>query len=318
MSTYRQAMVARFWKYQQSYFPEWETYFERPEMPDERPPVFLRKHASHNILMDPHASEAQRKQLVNEVPPRERHRWFRSMSSSQAIAQSVFGNLKLCDRLSCLNELTDEEGTRLFGEQPVSAGNFSMEYKVSSLGEPQPTSLDGFISGSYRVAIECKLTESEVGNCSRPQLKKKASNYHSDFCDGSYTRQRRRRSRCALTDNDVLYWHFIPEVFRWPSDIDLTPCPLHKNYQLVRNLLAVSVRDASVSLGKEHVVLVYDKRNPAFQRGGKGYQAFEETRHALHEPGMLKKCSWQHIVQVLRDKNDLRWLMEQLEAKYDL
>lgn len=157
-----------------------------------------------------------------------------------------------------------------------------------------------------------------MGSCSRPQLKKKASNYHTDFCDGTYTRQRRRESRCTLTKNDVLCWDFVPEVFRWRVDVDWVPCPLHKNYQLVRNLLAVAVCDGSVSLGNGHVVLVYDERNPAFRPGGKGYQAFEETREALRDPRMLRKCSWQKIVRALRENDELPWLTKQLEAKYGL
>jgi len=45
-----------------------------------------------------------------------------------------------------------------------------MEYTVGYLNEPRPTSLDGFISGDYQVAIECTLLEREVGTCSRPGL----------------------------------------------------------------------------------------------------------------------------------------------------
>jgi hypothetical protein len=38
---------------------------------------------------------------------------------------------------------------------------------------------------------------------------------------------------------------------------------------------------------------MYDERNSAFQKGGKGYLAYEETRNALHEPERLERCSWQ-------------------------
>lgn len=147
MSLYRQEMVARFWKYQRKFLPDWKTYFERKQMRDGRPPVFLQNHASRNLLMNPRASESQRKWLVSMIPPGDRHRWFRSMTSSQALAQSLLGNLKLYDCLSCLNTLADEEGIQLFGEQPVSASNFVLEHKIHFLGERQPTSLDGFISG---------------------------------------------------------------------------------------------------------------------------------------------------------------------------
>jgi hypothetical protein len=47
-------------------------------------------------------------------------------------------------------------------------------------------------------------------------------------------------------------------------------------------------------------VPIYDERNPAFQDGGLGLIAYIETKEALQEPTMLRKCSWQRIVQHLR------------------
>ncbi|GAI73792.1 unnamed protein product [marine sediment metagenome] len=91
------------------------------------------------------------------------------------------------------------------------------------------------------------------------------------------------------------------------------------NYQLVRNILAACVRPAgSVLPEKGHVVLICDERNPVFQKGGKGYTAFENTKEALHEPHLLRKCSWQRIANHLRNKNDFSWLVDQLGLKYGL
>ena len=61
--------------------------------------------------------------------------------------------------------------------------------------------------------------------------------------------------------------------------------------------------------GAGHVVLVYDERNPAFQKGGKGYAAYEETRNALLEPDRLKKCSWQQIARSSVRKSACRGLL---------
>jgi hypothetical protein len=191
-----------------------------------------------------------------------------------------------------------------------------MEQEVSFLGEPRRTSLDGLISGKYQVAIECKFTESEVGSCSRPRLRTSTSNYETEFCDGTFTKQ---RERCALTEIEVLYWKHIPALFKWGNGADLKPCPLNKNYQLVRNILAVSVRaDGSVSPANGHVILLYDERNPAFQKSRDGFAAFKETREALKVPSLLRKCSWQHITNHLRGKMILPWLTNQLESKYGL
>ncbi|PKO06685.1 MAG: hypothetical protein CVU41_06185 [Chloroflexi bacterium HGW-Chloroflexi-3] len=45
------------------------------------------------------------------------------------------------------------------------------------------------------------------------------------------------------------YWGSVPELFKWKNDEDLTPCPLFRNYQLVRNVLKIGVQpDGSVSL----------------------------------------------------------------------
>ena len=315
ISDYRKALIAGFWEYQKEQFSDWQTYFERPFSPDDRPPVFEKHTANHNVLMEPDISPDKQKDLLNEIPESARHRWFRSMRSSQALAQSIFGNLKISDCLHYMGELLDESGEPLFGKAEVTSENFSMEYVVDFLDEPRPTNVDGFISGDYQVAIECKFAETEVGTCSRPRLKKRDPNY----CDGTYTRQRDRGERCSLTEIDVRYWRYVPVLFTWRNDTDLMPCPLYSNYQLVRNLLAACIRpDGTRSPETGHMVLIYDERNPAFQMGGRGFTAYEETRAALKVPSLIRKCSWQRITGHLRNKARLEWLCEQLAQKYGL
>lgn len=312
---YKEDLVSRYWTYQKVFFPAIEEYFERRS----DLPVFRTDKECHNILVKPGAAREESARLFSLLPEKERHKWFRSMNSSQALTQTVFGNLAVYDQLNCLAELTDDSKEPLFGEAQVSSENFAMEQKITYLGEPRCTSLDGFISGKYQVAIECKFTESEVGSCSRPRLVPSASNYEAVFCDGTFTKQRGRRERCALTEIGVLYWKYIPELFKWGSGTDLRPCPLHNNYQLVRNVLGACVRpNGNVSPANGHVVLVYDERNPAFQKGGDGFVAFAETREALRIPSVLRKCSWQRIIRHLRSKMILPWLTDQLESKYGL
>lgn len=321
VTSYKEDLVNRYWSYQRMFFPQVENYFERPFAPDGRPPVFL-KHkdkAWQNVIVNPTATQEEISRLFHLLPRLERHKWFRSMNSSQALAQSVLGNLAIYNHLNCLTELSDDEGEPLLGIAQVSPENFAMEHKINHLGEPRRTSLDGFISGKYQVAVECKFTEAEVGSCSRPSLRPSDSNYGTDLCDRTFTRQRGRRERCSLTKLGVLYWKYVPELFEWQNDIDLIPCPLHKNYQLVRNILAACVQpDGTVSPESGHVILIYDERNPAFQKGGKGFIAFTETRQALREPTMLRKCSWQRIIQHIRNEGILSWLTEQLGLKYGL
>jgi hypothetical protein len=276
--------------------------------------VFLPRYADNNIIAHPEANLEEKERLLAFIPPYERHKWFRSMNSSQALAQSVFGNLSLYGYLEALSDLLDDEGQVLFSAAQLIQVNFCMEYKVSYLGESRPTSLDGYIAGNYRVAIECKFTESEAGSCSHVQLKPG----HPTWCDGKYT-VKESNHRCPLTTKGVKYWRYVPDLFNWKNDEDHSPCPLFRNYQLVRNVLAIGVQpDGSVSLEKGHAVLIYDQRNPAFQEGGKGNQAYKETKSALKNPAMLRKASWQNITEFLSRNSILPWLTDELEKKYGL
>jgi hypothetical protein len=311
---YKEELKKRYWTYQRKFFPEIEEYFDRRfEVP--RRFVFRTDRQCHNVLVRPGATREECARVFRLLPEGRRHKWFRSMNSSQALALSVLGNLAAYDQLNCLIDLNDDSEEPLLGEAHVSPDNFVMEHEVTYLGEPRCTSLDGFVSGTHQVAIECKFTESEVGSCSRPGLDEN----ETEFCDGIFTRQRGRRERCALTEIGVLYWRYVPRLFKWEDSTDLRPCPLCMNYQLVRNVLAACVRpDGKVSPKDGHVILVYDERNPAFQKGGDGLIAFLETREALRVPSALRRCSWQRIINHLRNRMVLPWLTDQLDSKYGL
>jgi hypothetical protein len=317
MTDYKADLNERYWKYQ---FSNLQNFFERPYAEDGRPPVFITSDSWRNIIINTSASQQEIDKLLALVPVGERHKWFRSMNSSQAMGQSILGNLVINDSLHYLSEIKADEGQNLFGNVEISSGNFWMEHKVNYLGEPCPTSLDGFISDDdYQIAIECKFTEAEVGTCSRPRLKRTDSNYESEYCNGSYSIQKARKERCSLTEIEVLYWNYVPSLFKLNNDSDLNPCPLNKNYQLVRNILTAGVKpDGTVSVNNGHAVLIYDDRNPAFQTGGEGLTAYNDTQKALLEPTMLRKCSWQRIVQHLREKDILPWLTKNLYQKYGL
>jgi len=317
ITDYKADLLQRYWKYRGTQFANEQALFDPRYIKPTSPPVFIRSEACRNVIINPAASEQEKKKLLDLIPKGEWHKWFGSMNSSQALAQSVLGNLAVYGFLSCLSELKDDEGVELFGKTEISSDNFKMEHKIDYLSEPRQTSLDGYFSGDYRIAIECKFTESEVGTCSRPRLKRTASNFESEHCDGTYSFQRQRKERCSLTEIGVSYWDYVPQLFKWKNDSNHNPCPLNKNYQLVRNILAAGVKpNGSVSPNNGHIILIYDARNPAFQEGGNGLIAYTETRNALREPMMLRKCSWQRIVQHMRDNNILPWLTEHLAQKY--
>ena len=319
MNNYKAELNQRYWQYQRQHFHNWEEHLERPFAQNERPPVFLAHKAWENILLNPDADEQQKTALLKLIPKGEHHKWFRSMNSSQALALSILGNLAIHNSFDCLSELQDDEGSNLFGSAQITTGNFLMEHKIGYLGERRHTSLDGYISGEYRVAIECKFTEAEIGTCSRPRLTPTDTSFASEHCNGTYSRQRERYERCPLTGTGVLYWHYLPALFRFENDVDLVPCPLNKNYQLVRNVLAIGVNETGqVSAENGHAILIYDERNPAFMKDGKGLISYTEIKTALKQPDMLRKCSWQKITDCVRQNKILPWLTDQLVIKYGL
>lgn len=313
-SVFKSDLHQRYWSYIDTYHPEWKPFLDRTHPPEKGPVVFHPTFVDFNVISHPESSLDMQQRLLDFIPPHEQHKWFRSMNSSQALAQSVFGNLAIHGCLEVFSDLLDDDGIPLFSSAQLSPDLFCMERKVGHLGEPQPTSLDVYFGGKYQVAIECKFTEAEVGSCSHVQL----NTGHPTWCDGNYT-LKGRPHRCPLTTTGVKYWQFVPQLFEWKNAEDLSPCPLYSNYQLVRNVLAVGVQgDGSVSLQSGHAVLIYDERNPAFQESGKGYKAFMETKEALKNPQMLRKASWQSITGLLRRNEVLPWLTDELEKKYGL
>ncbi len=313
---YRKELVRRFWSYSHSALDQ-KGLLEREFAPDGRPPVFEKTEANKNVLVDEQLSQQHQQEVLDYIPRNQRHRWFRSMTSSQALAQSVFGNLKVLGKLDLLADLTGDNGRQLFLPSDT-APEITLEHDCDHLNEPRKTSVDVFIaSGSYNIAVECKLSEPEVGTCSRPRLKPKDSNYERDHCDGHYGVQHGRTQRCSLTEIGVSYWQHIPELFEWRADIDYESCPLRFTYQLVRNVLAACVEsDGITSADRGHAVLLYDERNPAFHSGGKGMNAWEEVKGALKSPELLQKCTWQQVVDAMRQDSDTEQLTKTLEQKY--
>ena len=311
---YRDQMLRRFWGYACSSYSKLEDYFDQPEVSKSRPPVFLPNRASENILSRPSGSSSP--ELAKLIPATKRHRWFRSMTSSQALAQSVFGNLIVTNRADILNDVVCEDGEPLLAP---GALNGTLEYETTHLGEPRSTSVDAFFSGTYRVAIECKLMESDVGTCSRPRLsEKRDANFAADHCDGSYSVQRGRSSRCSLTSIGVRYWDHLPKLTNWSSEADHAKCPLESTYQLARNVLAATTSHRGVDTASGHAVLVFDSRNPSCSAGGKITEAYARLRAALKEPSLIRRCSWQRVLERIRAEPELRWLAEAVNAKYGL
>ena len=154
------------------------------------PPVLADRFALKSVLVPPNGTTAND---IRTAIPGKQHRWFRSLKSSQALTQSVFGAIRAFDRLDLLKNVSAECGRPAFFEDHRGS-MLEFEHEVRSLGEPRPTSIDVLLSGrEKRVAIECKLTEREFGSCSRPRLRPNDTTYSEQYCDGSYRVQRGRR-----------------------------------------------------------------------------------------------------------------------------
>lgn len=307
---------ARFWRYRQERFGELDHYFDQVISSNhDRMPVFKRVHEDENVLVWPGATREEQQAVRMTLLPGKRHRHFGSMRSSQALAQTVFANLRVGESLECLLEVQDEKGP-LF--PVVDAQLLSMEHEIDYLREQNRgrTSVDVMFCGPYRVAVECKLAEDDIGRCSRPNL----DPHDSEWCNGNYQRQMQRADPCVLSTKGILYWTFVPQLTHWISESDHLPCPLHQTYQLLRNLLAACIRPGNdlptADPEHGHVVLIVDERNPAFQEGGHGHTSVRAAREALRDPSRLRTCSWQQVVGAMRKDPKLAWLTQSLNLKY--
>lgn len=281
-----------------------------------RPPVLRAEFASKSVLVpsDPTRSSG----IVSAIPSKARHQWFRSFKSSQALAQSVFGALGSFGRLDLLDGVIAECGRPAFLEDARSA-SLVLEHEVRSLGEPRRTSVDVLLDArSRRVAVECKLTERAFGVCSRPQLCPGDPNYAEQHCDGNYRIQRGRSERCTLTEIGVRYWTYLPHLFNWAADRDLRPCPFSEVYQLARNALAATVTECGFDPNSGHVLIVYDARNPEFAAGGVAGRQYESAISACRVPGLIRRLSWQRLVDAFTCAPELAYLLVGLEGRYGI
>jgi hypothetical protein len=273
--------------------------------------VFVKERASANLLIPPFANEEQRDRIVGMIRTSQRHRHFGSMQSSQAIAQSVFGTIAAFDCLPLLANVLAEDRRQAFSSV-LDKITLHMEREIYSLREPRPTSIDVWLEGPYRVAVECKLGEVEFGTCSRTRLKADKAEY----CDGDYTQQNERTERCALTAINVAYWDYLGDAFGWASDIDHRPCPLAFTYQLARNVLAACVKDGNLDFGNGHALILYDQRNPMMAPGGRGDKQWCAAYKDIKVSGALRRLSWQAFVMQWPSDRALNWLKEELDAKF--
>lgn len=266
--------------------------------------VFKSEYAHYN-LFDP--------ELDHWLPHSRRHRWFASMGSSQSLAVSVFGTMLQQGDLALLSSVPDEHGRPLLpGFELASSAKPEFDHRVTTLHEPRPTQVDLFLPGQHgNVAIECKLWEREVGDCSHVPAQ----------CDGRYAPHigRPENEHCILTGKGIAYWRYIPQLFLWSDSESYPTCPMWKSYQLVRNVLAAAVDPATGKiLGRPVAILVYDANNPESWPGGRIDEQFCAIQASLREPTALRRTTWQAIAGVLAERGGYGELVAWLEEKYGI
>ena len=139
---YRRELIRKQWAYTSEEFAGAEAIFDRATPTQDRPPVFEKSSASRNIITPTGLGPSIARSLRQMIPPKKRHRWFRSMSSSQALTQSVFGALSVMGKEYLLEGLETEEGDKPFVAGKAGRPTIELEVGVDHLGEPRPTSLD--------------------------------------------------------------------------------------------------------------------------------------------------------------------------------
>ena len=231
-TSYLRQIRRTFWSYTRQSLRYREKDFDPRHKEPNKSPVFARHATDGNILLPPDVTNDVDARIVGAIPKAARHKWFASMASSQALSQSVFGGLEATRRLQALEGLAAEDGYPAFFDS-FSDHRLKLEHAADTLNEPRPTSVDAFLDGRTRVAVEVKFTESEFGRCSRPRIPLRDVNFERDHCDGTYSRQRKRAQRCSLSEQGIQYWEFVPKLFTWDAGIEHRPCPMSPGYQLV-------------------------------------------------------------------------------------
>jgi hypothetical protein len=159
---YRRELHQTFAGYRKRDFAGEPQAFEVRAEDGTEPTVFKSTHAFRNVLTPPTATEQQVDEILSSIPCGERHRWFASMASSQALCQSVFGSLKAMGQIHLLQGITAEGGMPAFFERAEETPSLELEFTVDTLNEPRPTSIDAYFSGSHRVAVEVKFAEAKM------------------------------------------------------------------------------------------------------------------------------------------------------------
>lgn len=224
-------------------------------------------------------------ELIDLIPPDLVHTHVRSGRSSQALALSLLGCSALADpSLSWF--------LRVFGLEHLStatACSYELERALlpTELNEyPRVTKLDFVVENENAfVAVETKWSEPGLGIC-------------SCIRDGDGN-PAAGHSCAARVRGRTKYWKTADALFGLPAArLELLPCTMSVAYQAVRNVAAARRLAAGRTAA---FVLIYDQRNPYFDRTGNwpGWPTVL-SRTLQHSSGIIfKAIAWQRLISLL-------------------
>lgn len=250
--------------------------------------------------------------LAKFIPAHNRHRWFRSMLSSQALAVSVIGTMVQRSMLSLLSELQCDDSLPLVTEkQDFRLVGLEYTPKWLEMGK-RKSQIDAYAeSPGWRLAIECKLTEPDMGHCQMSKDGEPQKAYEElpgyKFCN-------------RVMYNGAAYWRYWPEISDLPLPTDCTDdCPMHRTYQVARNVICAGINQKTGKFdGRGTALLLYDERNPSFQVNGDGLRSYETLKKALKDTSLLRSATWQSLAGLLEISGGFKDLVGFLEEKYGI
>ena len=131
---YLAGLTERLWAYRYLRFAGRDGLFDLKYAAPPKPPVFAEDQDNWNVIVPNDPTKAS--EVRAQIRTNKRHRWFRSMKSSQALTLSVFGNLKLLGHTDVLTAITsDGGGGPAFGPGPIGPDDILLEYEARLPGE---------------------------------------------------------------------------------------------------------------------------------------------------------------------------------------
>lgn len=246
------------------------------------------------------------------IPPERRHHWFRSLTSSQALALSVLGTLAKRGDLGILGRLCCDDTANLL-ESDETFWFFCFAFTPWWLEQGKRKSqIDLYLaSDTRRIAVECKFTETDIGICD-PSGNGTAFSAYSSLPGNKICNR--------VKYNGAKYWRYWPEISNFPFPESCpNHCPLYKTYQLARNVMAAAVDPVDQTVdNRGTALLLYDARNPTFKATQGAPDILHSTQELLRDPSLLRSASWQSLAGLLDSTGKYEDLLIFLKDKYGI